>query len=77
MISLVFVTNGIWYAAKFLANDNGLKVSWFYNHFLEFTNMWELSHTGKTQSIRVKATIYLILLILLPILLFSIITICA
>ena len=63
---LILAINVVWYAAKNFADANGLKVSWWYNHLLEYRNMAQLMKAGSTPSIRKRARFYLILLVALP-----------
>lgn len=66
ILVLIVLINTVWYAAKNFADANGLKVSWWYNHLLEYRNMAQLMKSGSTPSIRSRAKFYLILLLLLP-----------
>lgn len=65
-ISLVIFINLTWYSSKFLADENGLKVSWFFDHFLDYKNMFQLMRDGNTERIKRLARIHFLLLIFLP-----------
>ena len=39
LIIWVFVANGLWYTMKFILKKNGYPVSWFFNHWQDFSHM--------------------------------------
>ena len=66
----VILINIIWYSAKRLSLKNGLEAHTFKKHWLEYPNMYKLAFHSESSETRLKAKVYLALLIVLPIFLF-------
>ncbi|CAH0991302.1 hypothetical protein SIN8267_01404 [Sinobacterium norvegicum] len=65
LIIWAIAINYVWFSAKHLADSNGLKVSWWVNHWLDFSNMATLMRTDTSPQVRRRAAIYLFSLICL------------
>jgi hypothetical protein len=67
------IINIVWYSAKSLSLKNGLEAHTFKKHWLEYPNMYKLAFKAESPKTRFRAKVYLVLLIVLPITLFTLV----
>jgi hypothetical protein len=64
ILILVIILNVIWYSAKILIRNNGLKANWFWGHFRDFHSLYTLWKGDFPADVQTKAKLHLFSLII-------------